>query len=281
MIIYLIISGLSLSGCTLWPLKAIGGFAEHHQESLNTLKSNSPVGIEHGLRFDLEIVRQHLDILVLEGAELCFPATVIIARQRQNRISREMLGDLEFDAANDLIIQSKLLARLERQLDYVKKHNVCVLPVSNTQSTNQESKVIASKIISPGETGKRINELLNSDNQFAFNSSELNPKYVGRLAEAIYLLRKNPSYHLRITGHADEIGKNKHNQKLSLERAMMVSRYIQILGFPKNKIQLTAVGANNPLFKGTEPHNRLVNRRVTIDIVEKANTITRLQDKSL
>ena len=254
--ISLIFTGfLSLSGCAGWPPEGRGGMAEHHLETLPPVMQDQPLGPEHGLRFELELVQRHLDVLVLEGAELCFPATVVQAKQRQNRITRELHGELDFDAANDLIVQRKLLARLERQLDYVKQKNVCILPVTAPQLT-------------PGDIGKRIYELLNSDNQFAFDSSEINPKYVIRLAEAAQLLSEFPDYHLRITGHADALGEKKHNQKLSYKRARKVGRYLQILGLSPERLQFDAVGSDKPLFTGKEPQVRLVNRRVSIELIE-------------
>ena len=246
---------LSLSGCLSWPSKGQGGFAEHHGERSSLSTAGQPLGPEHGLRFELELLSRHLDILVLEGAELCFPATVVQARHRQNRIARELEGGLDFDAANDVIVQRNLLARLERQLDYVKQQDVCILPTTEGQQR-------------PGDLGSRIEALLNSDNQFAHDSSELNPKYVGRLSEAAQLLRQHPSYHLRITGHADASGREAYNRNLSLERARKVGRYLQIFGLPAKHIQVDAVGQEDPLFEGEEAHVRLTNRRVTIELVE-------------
>ncbi len=231
--------------------------AEHHLETLPPVMPEQPLGPEHGLRFELELVQRHLDILVLEGAELCFPATVVQAKQRQDRIVRELHGELDFDAANDLIVQRNLLTRLERQLDYVRKQLVCNIPATIVQQT-------------PGEIGKHIFNLLNSDNQFAFDSADLNPKYVIRLAEAAQLLNKMPGYHLRITGHADALGEKKHNQKLSLDRARKVGRYLQILGLPAERLQFDAVASDDPLFEGKEPQVRLVNRRVSIELIEVA-----------
>lgn len=252
-------AALSLGGCASWAPQGHGGMAEHHQQTLSPVMSDEPLGPEHGLRFDLELTSRHLDILVLEGAELCFPATVVQAKQRQNRISRELQGDLNFDAANDLIVQRNLLARLERQLDYVRQQDVCILT-----TTEGESK--------PGETSKQIAELLNADNQFALDSSEINPKYVGRLAEAVHLLRDLPQYNLLITGHADATGELNHNQTLSMARAEQVGRYLQILGLAVKRIQFDAVGSNDPLFEGAESHVRLVNRRVSIELIERKNT---------
>lgn len=250
---------LVLGGCANWPAGGHGGMAEHYQEALTPVMPDQPLGPEHGLRFDLDLARQHLDILILEGAELCFPATVIQARQRQNDITRELYGNLDFDAANNLIVQRKLLARLERQLDYVRQQNVCILPMPMT--VGQEK---------PGDIGKRIYDLLNGDNQFSPDSPELNPKYVGQLAEAAQLLRNQPGYHLHITGHPDTFEKPAYNRTLSLQRAKKIGRYLHVMGLPAERIQIDVIGSDHPLLVDDDKptHTKQVTRRVSIELIE-------------
>ena len=151
--------------------------AEHSMANISPVMAHEPLGPEHGLRFDLELTSRHLDMLVLEGAELCFPATVLQSKQRQHRIAREVAGELHYDAANDLIVQRGVLARLEKQLNYVTSRGLCQI------SHQSPPKQIATGTAQPETTISDIINILNSDNQFATDSSELNPKYVGRLAE--------------------------------------------------------------------------------------------------
>jgi len=255
---------ICLSGCVSWPPAGHGGMAEHRQETLYAGQVVQVLGLEHGLLFDLELTRRHLDVLVLEGAELCFPATVVLAKQREDRIARELQGELEHDASNDLIVQRKLLARLERRLDYVKQEGICVLSLAT------DLQISKTKPQQPEDTSSRIYDLLNSDNQFAFDSADINPKYAIRLVTATQLLNKHPDLQLRITGHADAVGEAAHNQALSLARAMKVSRYLQLMGLSSDRIELDAAGSSNPLFDGTAPQDRLVNRRVSIELIEPA-----------
>ena len=249
--------------------------AERQLEPFNNIMPGEPLGIEHGLRFELEISRRHLDILVIEGAKRCFPATVLQADQRQNRIIRELRGGLNFDAANDLIVQRKLLARLERQLDHVQLNDVCNSPMSKEpELPDSKGQGI------PDELTKKIFNLLNIDNQFASDSSEINPKYIGHLAEAARLLLDLSDYNLLITGHADDVGDGEYNQKLSLQRASQVGRYLKILGLPAERIAIDAVGENIPLSDSKEPHHRLTNRRVSIELIEIMTTMkTALEPK--
>ncbi|PKF49771.1 OmpA family protein [Enterovibrio nigricans] len=254
----LILPIVVLSGCSMFPDHGQGGMAEHHYASLPPVLPDQPLGPEHGLRFEWELAARHLDILVLEGAELCFPASVVQARKMQDRIVREFIGGLEFDAANDIIIQREALERLEKQLDAVIDSRACVIPGQNENATRE---LIA-----------KIYGLLNADNQFAFNSPEVNPKYMGHLAEASHLLRDLPEYHLKITGHADSIGNSAANKTLSLARANQVKRYLQIFGIVPARISVAAVGSSDPLFEGNAPEVRLVNRRVSVELVEVAGS---------
>lgn len=250
-----IISLTGATGCTAWPDQGSGGLAERSQNNYRTVEANETLGPEHGLRFDLELNARHLDMLVLEGAELCFPATVVQAKLRETRIRRELEGNLDYAAANDLLIQRKLLARLEQQLDYVKVHDVCSLPYNQVAQDK------------PGELAKEISQLVNADNQFASDSYELNPKYIARLAEAAQLLKKAEYLKLNIVGYADDIGDTQYNEGLSLARANKVARYLQLLGVEKSRLSISALGELNALYEGDEPHQRLVNRNVSIEVV--------------
>jgi outer membrane protein OmpA-like peptidoglycan-associated protein len=244
------------AGCATWPAQGAGGLAELFSSSADTgVRSDGPLGVEDGSTFELDLVRRHLDVLVLEGAELCFPATVVQAKQREARIAREIEGGLALDAVNDIVVQRQLLARLERQLDYARSHDVCVVAIDAGESR-------------PGDIAARVNELLNVDNQFAVDSFELNPKYVAHLGEAASLLTAHPGYGLRIVGHADASVEADPSKRLSLARAEQVRRYLQIMGIAEARMQVAAVGNDDPLFAGNSAATRLTNRRVSVELVE-------------
>ncbi len=261
------IAVLSLVG----PLAGCAYNHEHPVKAKNLsplipVEANESLQPEHGLRFDFELTNRLLDNLVSKGAELCFPASVVQAKLRKNRIAHELEGGLMHDAANDIIIQRRLLSRLERQLDYVKQYEVCEVPATTIEVSNSEA--------SSENIWETLDKLLNSDNQFAFNSSELNPKYIVRLAEAVSLLRELPEYHLEITGHADSYGREEYNRALSMARAKQVGRYLQIMGIMPERIRVSAVGSESPLIPGREAAKRLVNRRVSINLIQMTSEIS-------
>jgi outer membrane protein OmpA-like peptidoglycan-associated protein len=253
--IFVLLLCLSLAACSTKAPLGHGGFAEHN---LND-NANHPVGFDSSLYFDLKLSRLHLKALITDGANICFPAAVYTAKIRQHRISRELQGNLIEDAENDLIIQRDQLARLERRLDYVHLQGTC-LPsgqANNDKPLKQEISLSAQKL-------KELHQLLNNNNQFVTDSSELNPRYIGHLAEVSQVLRTHSGIHLQITGHADKTGDEQSNLKLSLQRARQVERYLQIFGINPNNIEVNGEGEKSPLFNGNEAEVLLVNRRVSI-----------------
>ena len=231
---------LSLSvlvlGCTSYPEHGTGGLAEsydpmnYQNADFSPVMPDEPLGPEHGLRFDWQLAKLHLDALIQEGARWCFPAAVVQAIEKQNRIARELQGGLLLDAANDLVIQRKRLNELELQLDYVTSQARCEPPKNENQFRMQLSII------------QQLYDLLNVDNQFAHNSIEVNPKYMGKLAEASYILKDNKSLELIVTGHADATGSEEYNDKLALGRAKQVERYLTIFGLSPTRIKAVSVG---------------------------------------
>uniref|UniRef100_UPI00035D4F90 OmpA family protein n=1 Tax=Vibrio coralliilyticus TaxID=190893 RepID=UPI00035D4F90 len=233
------------------------GLAEQYiQSNFTPVMPDEPLGPEHGLRFDWQLAKLHLDALIREGARWCFPAAVVQALEKQNRIARELEGGLLLDAANDIIIQRKRLDELERQLDYVTSQAKCVPP--HDEFSFQQQLAIIDKLYN----------LLNVDNQFAFNSTEVNPKYMGHLAQAANILREHKSLNLTVTGHADSVGDELQNQQLAMGRAKQVKRYLTIFGLEPKRIEAKSLGESLPLFEGESDGVRLTNRRVSIEVVE-------------
>jgi outer membrane protein OmpA-like peptidoglycan-associated protein len=250
---------ISLTACSTKAPLGHGGFAEHN---LND-NANHPVGFDSTLYFDLKLSRLHLKALIADGANICFPGTVYTMKIRQNRISRELQGNLIDDAENDLIIQRDQLARLERRLDYVHLQRTC-LPNNQNNSQVKNDKLLKQEIRLSAQKLQELHKLLNNNNQFVTDSSDLNPRYIGHLAEVSQQLREHSSIHLQITGHADNTGNEQKNLKLSLQRARQVERYLQIFGINPNNIEVNGEGQNSPLYKGGKAEVLLVNRRVSI-----------------
>lgn len=260
-----VVSGLvvGMFGCSSfdYPDHGKGGLAENYQDvsienyQFSPVMPDEPLGPEHGLRFDWQLTKLHLDALIQEGARWCFPAAVVQALEKQSRIARELEGGLLLDAANDLVIQRRRLNQLEQQLDYVLSQTTCT-PPDDIEALRSDLNVVA-----------EIYALLNIDNQFAVDSAEINPKYMGHLAEAAYILRDHPNLTLVVTGHADVTGSPDYNQKLAQARAEQVKRYLTVFGITSERVTTKSVGDSLPLYEGETPAVRLTNRRVSIEVI--------------
>ncbi|MFG6245288.1 OmpA family protein [Vibrio diabolicus] len=260
-----VVSGLvvGMFGCSSfdYPDHGKGGLAENYQDisienyQFSPVMPDEPLGPEHGLRFDWQLTKLHLDALIQEGARWCFPAAFVQALEKQNRIARELEGGLLLDAANDLVIQRRRLNQLEQQLDYVLSQTTCT-PPDDIEALRSDLNVVA-----------EIYALLNIDNQFAVDSAEINPKYMGHLAEAAYILRDHPNLTLVVTGHADVTGSPDYNQKLAQARAEQVKRYLTVFGITSERVTTKSVGDSLPLYEGETPAVRLTNRRVSIEVI--------------
>ncbi|QIA63624.1 OmpA family protein [Vibrio astriarenae] len=245
-----------IAGCSNYPDHGDGGMAEYTAlPEYSPVLPDEPLGPEHGLRFDFHLTQLHLDQLILQGAEWCFPASVVQAKTKEKRIARELEGDLLLDAANDIIIQRKNLALLERRLDYVTNEAECVPPEHNLAFQSEVTVI------------NHLVDILNVDNQFAVDSVEVNPKYMGNLAEAANILKEHPHLNLNVTGHTDATGTERYNDSLAMGRAKQVERYLVIFGLTPARIKTLSVGESLPLFEGETPGVRLTNRRVSIDII--------------
>ncbi|MFC1233473.1 OmpA family protein [Vibrio sp. F74] len=267
--LFILISISYLVACSSsYPESGRGGLAENDFESgFSPVLPDEPLGPEHGLRFDWQISKLHLDMLVQEGAKWCFPAAVVQNQERQNRIARELEGNLLLDAANDLIIQRKSLNKLEQRLTYVTNQADCTPPISQ-QDQQQELGII-----------NELFAMLNVDNQFAQNSSEINPKYMGNLAQAANILKENKHLQLAITGHADASGSVEYNEKLALDRANQVKRYLTIFGLSPTRIKSNSLGSSAPLFQGDTAAVQLTNRRVSVEIISSNSSTVALNTR--
>ncbi|MFA0085834.1 OmpA family protein [Vibrio sp. 10N.261.51.F12] len=245
-----------LSACTSYPDEGTGGIAEQYAGSdFSPVMPDEPLGPEHGLRFDWKLSKLHLDTLIREGANWCFPAAVLQAQEKQNRIARELEGGLWIDAANDIVIQRQKLNDLELRLDYVRTQSSCTPPMQGQDFDNLMAVV------------EEVYGLLNVDNQFAYDSIEVNPKYMGHLAEATNILKQHPTIRLSVTGHADATGGEEYNERLALGRAKQVKRYLSIFGLNPNRVDTKSLGDELPLYEGDSEGVKLTNRRVSIEVL--------------
>ncbi len=237
-------------GCSNWPENGTGGIAEVYFENAYPVETNADLTFHHGLRSDFEIQKNKLDILVINGARQCFPASVATALERENRIIRTLIGGLLDDSAIDLINQRDHLAELDRKLEAAVAGGSCKIKHDDNRWHKNNLRL------------ETVNKIINNHNIFALGSYEINPAYAETLAHAADMLSKQEHYFLHIKGHTDNDGDESSNINLSKQRAEKVAAFLIKNGVDKESIKTYAYGEYLNRYDGEEDHINLANRRV-------------------
>jgi outer membrane protein OmpA-like peptidoglycan-associated protein len=103
--------------------------------------------------------------------------------------------------------------------------------------------------------------------KFEFNSSELDEesrRYFDDLARA---LLDNDEFRVRLVGHTDNVGSDRYNLRLSLERAKAIKAYLILQGVEEWRIEVDGRGLREPLNDNSSDEKRALNRRVELSIL--------------
>lgn len=79
---------------------------------------------------------------------------------------------------------------------------------------------------------------------FDFDSSRISPQERVKLDS---IINPNAKYQLTVTGHADPIGSDLYNRRLSERRAQAVYKYLRDNGIASENIELFAAGETRPV----------------------------------
>lgn len=106
---------------------------------------------------------------------------------------------------------------------------------------------------------------------FDFDRYELTQETLAKLKEAVIILNRYDNFYLEINGHADVIGRDEYNEKLSKKRAVMVYDYLIEKGIPSDRLRITYHGSRLPAVMDEGPEGRRQNRRVEFLILRKVH----------
>lgn len=100
--------------------------------------------------------------------------------------------------------------------------------------------------------------------QFEFDSYTLMKSSYKELDVVVELLRNNPTFNVRLSGHTDFIGSDEYNLNLSRNRARSVADYFISKGIRPERIQSFGFGKTRPIMVEKTDEARTINRRVEI-----------------
>jgi outer membrane protein OmpA-like peptidoglycan-associated protein len=121
------------------------------------------------------------------------------------------------------------------------------------------SKVLKVDVETPiVEANKPI--LLN-DIYYAVSSSKINEESLWILEQFAEYLQEHPGWLIEIRGHTDNVGDEKANESLSLQRANEVMKYLSSKGVPQNQMTAKGYGESKPVATNDTEAGRAKNRR--------------------
>ena len=133
-----------------------------------------------------------------------------------------------------------------------------------------------------GRLGNRINtveaasrklvfEVTLSEDQgnFAFGKTELPDAAKMRLDEVIRQIKSDPkNVFFEIEGHTDNVGSPETNERIGMERAEAVKRYLyEQHQIPLHKINVISYGEEKPVAPNNKRDGRAQNRRVVVKVL--------------
>jgi outer membrane protein OmpA-like peptidoglycan-associated protein len=104
---------------------------------------------------------------------------------------------------------------------------------------------------------------------FAFNDAELPDAAKQRIDQVVQQLKANPAnVFIEIEGHTDNVGTETINERIGLERAEAVKRYLyEQHQVPLHKMNVISYGESKPVSPNNTRDGRAMNRRVVIKVL--------------
>ncbi len=116
--------------------------------------------------------------------------------------------------------------------------------------------------VSPNEVRVRMP----SDITFDFNRADVRYEFMPRIADLARTLNNYPNMSVSIVGHADAIGSDAYNHRLSERRAWSVGEVLAQFGVEHRRVQISGMGEWAPIASNTSDWGRAQNRRVEISV---------------
>ena len=106
--------------------------------------------------------------------------------------------------------------------------------------------------------------LLSRSVRFNFGEEKFTPKSVEYLEKISDLMKQDNDIFFLLVGHTDNAGSEEYNKKLSIERSLMVKKFLTDSGVSGERLEAIGVGESKPLDSNLTENGRRNNRRVEI-----------------
>jgi outer membrane protein OmpA-like peptidoglycan-associated protein len=139
-------------------------------------------------------------------------------------------------------------------------HTENVVISDTTIASKIEKEILMIKL----EAGKKI---VLRNIFYDFNKSTLRPESNVELLNLLEMLNSNPQLKIEISGHTDNVGKEKYNKKHSEARAKKVVSFLIKKGIAKERLVYVGYGLDQPIAPNETDEGRQLNRRTEFKII--------------
>jgi peptidoglycan-associated lipoprotein len=143
---------------------------------------------------------------------------------------------------------------------------------SKAVAANDAAKAASAKADEVDKNSKRLvyTVVLSEDEGgFKFNKIELPDDAKAKIDQLVSQIKADPKgAYFEIEGHTDNVGDKAVNEKIGMERAQAVARYLyEQHQIPLHRINVISYGEDKPVEKNNTSKNRAMNRRVVIRVL--------------
>jgi outer membrane protein OmpA-like peptidoglycan-associated protein len=140
------------------------------------------------------------------------------------------------------------------------------------EQANNNARTVGTRVDAvEAATRRLVFEVTLSEDQgnFRFGAAELPDEARMRLDQVVNQLKANPAnVFIEIEGHTDNVGSEELNDRLGMERAEAVKRYLyEQHQVPLHKINVISYGESKPVAPNNTREGRAQNRRVVVKVL--------------
>jgi outer membrane protein OmpA-like peptidoglycan-associated protein len=151
-------------------------------------------------------------------------------------------------------------------IDIAAKGYMMQIDVLDLSKENVDEVIVRNFTLDKVEVGAKV---VLQNIYFETGKATLKSESFFSLDRVVELLIDNGTLHIEISGHTDNVGSDKANQKLSEERAKSVVNYLIGKGISSDRLTYKGYGESIPIAPNTTTEGKAQNRRVEFKILSK------------
>jgi outer membrane protein OmpA-like peptidoglycan-associated protein len=112
--------------------------------------------------------------------------------------------------------------------------------------------------------------MLPADVTFAFDKSDIRPRFFGPLSAFARTMHNYPGTDVEVVGHTDAVGSDAYNVSLSERRGRAVADYLVAQDAEPSRLVVEGMGESEPIASNATAEGRAANRRVELIVHPRA-----------